>query len=110
MTIESTEPTKVDRLMAALSLAEKLTAESPVIPSNLRVDNHADWSSASIGVLFYFHRDPGAVRAFAEHFSVPVSRRGCGADDEYTLAEGVVDGVPFRAWTLTTVEVSAVAA
>ncbi|MFJ1667431.1 hypothetical protein ACIOK4_13785 [Streptomyces bottropensis] len=110
MTEQTTAQSKTHRLMAALSVAERLTAESPITPSNLRVDGHSDWASPLIGVLLYFHRDPEAVRVFAEHFSLTVLQRGCGEDDEYTLADGVVDGVPFRAWSLTEVKSSAVAA
>lgn len=118
MTIEITVTAKTTRLMAALSVAERVTASSLAEPAHLRVDSHLDWGYLPgtyvprVGVLLYFHHSTDAVRQFAESFGLEVAERSQGADDEdvYTYADGVLDEVPFRAWTLNAVETPAVAA
>lgn len=118
MTGEITVPTRTTRLMAALSVAERITAASPAEPAHLRVDSHIDWDYIPgtyvprVGVLLYFHHSTDAVGQFAEAFGLEVAERSMGADNEdvYTFADGVLDEVPFRAWTLNAAEVPAVAA
>lgn len=102
----------IEGLMAALAVAEQLAASSPVVPSSARADEHSGWlvdQQHPIGVHLYFHRDEAAVRAFADHFGAETASVVDGPD-RLTTANGALNGVPFRAWTLTDVEAAAVAA
>lgn len=102
----------IEGLMAALSAAEQLAASSPVVPSHVRIDEHSSWfvdRARPLGVHLYFHRDENAVRAFADSVGAAVQQLDDEAD-RLTSASGALNGVPFRAWTLTNAEVTAVAA
>ncbi|MGP4084141.1 hypothetical protein [Streptomyces sp. KR55] len=104
-------------LMAALSIAETLAANSPAVPSSIDIDS-GDFDlievegvfERPIGVTIYFHRSPENVLAFAEKFGATVGERPHGDEDTYTYADGVLDGVPFRAWALERAADKAVAA
>lgn len=112
MTTEITFRPGTDGLMAALSVAEQLTAASPAVPSNLKLNScefapiEGGWERPT-GVLLYFHLSPENVRAFAERFGAVVGEEPRPGDDTYTYADGVLDGVPFRAWTLLKNETAA---
>lgn len=118
MTDQITVPARTTKLMAALSVAERITSESLAEPAHLRVDTLHDWGCApgtyesQIGVLLYFHLSTADVHRFAEVFGLEVVERPHGAkhEDVYTYADGVLDEVPFRAWTLNAAVSSAVAA
>lgn len=117
MTTEITVPTQTERLMAALSVAERLTSESPVAPTQVGTACNRSWGFVPgtyeplTGVDLYFHHSPENVRQFAAQVGATVGEelRNNGKS-LFTHADGVVDGVPFQAWALTTVEASAVAA
>ncbi|MFI1728241.1 hypothetical protein ACH40E_03170 [Streptomyces acidicola] len=116
MTNEVTFRPGVEGLMAALAVAERLTADSPAAPASLDIDQHEfDYVPGTFnrptGVRLYFHRDLASVRAFAEAFGAEMSEKSReGEWTLYTYADGALDGVPFRAWTLTNAEDAAVAA
>lgn len=102
----------IEGLMAAFAAAEELAAASPVVPTHVRIDEHSGWfvdQARPLGVHLYFHRDEDAVRAFADCFGAETATTVDGPD-RCMAAGGVLNGVPFRAWTLTDVEVRAVAA
>lgn len=112
MTNEVTFRPGIEGLMAALAVAEQLSAGSNTVPASVRVDEHSGWAVGQqkpLGVHLYFHRDEAAVRAFADRFSARTSSIVDGPD-RLTVASGVLNGVPFRAWTLVDVEAPAVAA
>jgi len=102
----------IEGLMAALAVAEQLSAGSSTVPASVRVDEHSGWlvgQERPLGVHLYFHRDEDAVRAFADRFEAKTNSVVDGPD-RLTVASGVLSGVPFRAWTLTDVEAAQVAA
>lgn len=107
MTTQITGPTHMDRLMAALSVAVQVTAESPVVPTHVRAEEHIGFEPP-VGVLLYLHHDPEGVRAAAERFGLAVQERPRDGDAVYTYADGERDGVPFRFWALTDAPVEAV--
>lgn len=116
MTTEITFRPGTEGLMAALSVAEKLTAASPVAPTSLQI-THNDFDyvpgtfNRPTGVELYFHSAVDKVREFAEAFGVEVAERPRqGLYTLFTYADGSLDGVPFRAWTLTEERVAAVTA
>lgn len=116
MTTEITLRPEVGALMAALSAAEKLTSASPVAPTSLQISNNGFEPAPGtykrpVGVEMYFHLDVDKVSAFAEAFGTVVeSRPRNGQYRLFTYADGVLDGVPFRAWTLTGEQEAAVMA
>lgn len=116
MTTQITFRPGLEGLMAALSVAEQLTASSPVLPHGVQIgSDHFDYAPGTdfqrpTGVLLFFAQSAENVYAFAEAVHVAVQEREHSAEQTYTFAEGVLDGVPFRAWTLTNTVVSAVAA
>lgn len=108
----------LEGLMAALSAAEQLAAIAPVPPHGVQISSdHFGYAPDTdfkrpTGVLLFFPQDVDQVRAFAKAVHVTVAERdhdGSG-QQTYTFAEGVLNGVPFRAWTLTAAESPAVAA
>jgi|GEM_PF-4770472 len=100
--------------MAALSVAEQVTASCPTPPSHINLnDANFDYIPETgfkrpMGVLLYFHQRVDLVREFAQAFGLVVADRPHPPEDTFTYAEGVIDGVPFRAWTLTPAEDAAV--
>ncbi|RPE40206.1 hypothetical protein EDD90_3242 [Streptomyces sp. Ag109_O5-1] len=116
MTTEITFRPGLEGLMAALSVAEQVTAASPAVPDQVNLTSaHFDYVPGTdfqrpTGVLLFFHRSIEQVREFAAAFGLETADRAHGETDVYTYAEGVLNGVPFRAWTLTAVEAPAVAA
>jgi hypothetical protein len=102
--------------MAALSTAEKLAAASPVAPTSLQISSNSFDAVPGtyvrpIGVELYFHRSVDKVGEFAEVFGAVVRERPReGQWSLFTYADGWLDGVPFRAWTLTNEPVAQVAA
>jgi hypothetical protein len=106
----------LEGLMAALSVAERLTANAPVPPHGVTISSdHFGYAPDTdfkrpTGVLLFFAASVDQVRAFAEALHVAVAEREHPGEKTYTYAEGVLDGVPFRAWTLTDAEAPAVAA
>jgi sugar phosphate isomerase/epimerase len=107
VTNEITYRPGVEGFMAALALAERLTAQSPIVPSHVRIDP-SDWDCIDVdgtfkrpaGVQLYFHRSLENVHAFAEAFGATVDEQPHPGENTYWYADGVLDGVPFRAWTL----------
>ena len=116
MTTEITFRPGAEGLMAALAVAEKLTSAAPVAPTSLQITrNEFEYVPGTYnrptGVEVYFHRAVDKVTAFAEAFdAVVTSRPSTGEYTLFTYADGVLDGVPFRAWTLTNEQDTAVAA
>ncbi|WP_328436990.1 hypothetical protein OHA71_06715 [Streptomyces sp. NBC_00444] len=51
--------------MAALSLAERLMSETPVMPTEIVV-HVSQWASGTPEIRVYFHRDAAALRTFAD--------------------------------------------
>lgn len=105
MSQQITSPTKIDRLMAALSAAEQMAANSPAIPTAISVQDNLD---GSFTVEVFFHHRPEDVAAFAAAFGSVASARPHYGDDTktYTSADGSVDGIAFRAWSLDAVVVA----
>lgn len=107
MTTEITFRPGIEGLMAALSVAEKLTATTPVLPHHLSIEpNEFDYVPGTferpMGVVLYFHLAPESVAAFAGALGVEVREQTReGQWTLYTHADGSLDGVPFRAWALT---------
>lgn len=106
MTIEITEPTsqlsptaRRDAFMGALSLAEHIMSETPVIPTSFDVIV-PNWLCGETEIRFYFHRDPAAVRQLAEERFMAVSTEGRKSGDVYTEARGRVGDVAVIAWAL----------
>ncbi|MET7458477.1 hypothetical protein ABZT03_43045 [Streptomyces sp. NPDC005574] len=118
MTDQITFRPGLEGLMAALSVAEQVTAKSPVTPHGVAISkDHFDHVPGTdferpMGVLLHFYPGVEQVREFAEALGVEVAERPHGDEDTYTYAEGVLNGVPFRAWTLVAADeiASAVAA
>lgn len=116
MTNEITFRPGTEGLMAALAAAEQLTAGAPTPPTSIAISrNEFDYVPGTFdrptGVLLYFHRDLESVRAFADAVGAEMGERP--HESEWTLyayADGALNGVPFRAWTLTNAEDAAVAA
>lgn len=106
----------LEGLMAALSVAEQITACAPVPPHGVQIgSDHFGYVPGTdfkrpTGVLLFFASNVDQVRAFAEALRLPVAEREHPGEQKYTFAEGVLNGVPFRAWTLTAAESPAVAA
>jgi hypothetical protein len=100
--------------MGALSAAEHIAAACPVAPNTISVAPHSEWGYLPgsfewrLGVQLAFLA-PDSVRQFAASLGVAVQERPY-ADGLQTYADGVLNGVPFRAWSLTDIESSAVAA
>lgn len=114
MAEETTAPSMTHRFMAAYAVAENVTALSPVAPDSVNVAPHSDWGYIpdtfewQIGVQLSF-RSVDDVRQFAKALFVQVAERPHGDTTRtYTFADGVLNGVPFRAWVLT--DAAAVAA
>lgn len=117
MTTQITYRPGLAGLMAALSAAETLAAKSPVVPTSIAIDSggfdliQIDGAfERPTGVTLYFHRSPENVRAFAGVLRIDVNERPHGDGTTYMHADGVLDGVPFRAWALVDAEAPAVSA
>jgi hypothetical protein len=104
----------LEGVMAALSAAEQVASSVPVIPASVDLNSaHFDCVPGTyerpMGVLFYFHRSTESVREFAGTLGLDVQDRPHDATSTYIFAEGALNGVPFRAWTIVDVATSAVA-
>lgn len=114
MTEQTTSPPPTAQFMGALSAAEHIAAACPVAPSTISIASLSEWGYLPgsyewrLGVQLAFLA-PDSVRRFAEALGVVVQERPY-ADGLQTYADGVVNGVPFRAWSLTEVKSSVVAA
>jgi hypothetical protein len=116
MSIETTETTgqlsptaRRESFMGALSLAEHIMSETPVIPTSFDVIV-SNWLCGETEIRFYFHRDPAALRQFAEERFMAVSTEDRKASGVYTEARGRVGDVTVIAWALSAAEVAQVAA
>ncbi|MFJ6061658.1 hypothetical protein ACIQHU_01320 [Streptomyces tendae] len=114
MATEITFRPGLEGIMAALSVAEQVASSVPAIPASVDLNSaHFDYVPGTyerpMGVLFYFHRSTESVREFAETLGLEVQDRPHDATSTYVFAEGALNGVPFRAWTIVTIETSAVA-
>ncbi|MFJ8145986.1 hypothetical protein ACIQ6R_13030 [Streptomyces sp. NPDC096048] len=112
MATEITFRPGIDGIMTALAVAEQVAATAPAVPTSVQVnDGHFDYVPGTferpMGVLFYFHRNAENVQAFAEAFALDVQNRDHDGTTTYVYAEGALNGVPFRAWTLQDVETPA---
>lgn len=88
--------------MAALSAAENLVAQSPAEPYTVDVSHHSAFPADAVGVLMFFRQDPNGVRDFAAAMGVEPGRTAAefgGRPLVDTVASGVLDGVPYMAWT-----------
>jgi hypothetical protein len=98
-------PSRTARFMAAYAVAEHVTAASPVAPWSTSVAMHEDWGYVPgsfeyrVGPQLHFG-SAGEVRRFAEALGLVVVDEPRGRDQAYVFADGVMDEVPFRAWTL----------
>jgi hypothetical protein len=114
--LNASSQTQTDQIMAALSVAEKLAAASPVAPTSLQISSNSFDAEPGcyvrpIGVELYFHLSVDKVGEFAGAFGADVRERPReGEWSLFTYADGLLDGVPFRAWTLTNEPVAQVAA
>lgn len=105
----------IEQFMAALSAAEHVTAASPVAPDSVSLAAHSDWgfipgtSQSRIVVQLHFD-SAGDVLRFAKALHLTAAERAHDEARVYVFADGVLNGVPFRAWALARVESSAVAA
>lgn len=86
--------TQRDAVMAALSVAEQITASSPVIPYDISI--HAR------SVDIHMHRAPESVTGFAAAFGLEVSLREqlTGNRQPIIEARGQMAEVSVRAWSL----------
>jgi hypothetical protein len=83
-----------DRLMAALSVVEHVTAALPVAPPTVNL--HEVEGGYSIELLF--RSDPTGVIAFADVFGVEVVERVTAGGGTYTDAHVTTRGHEVRAW------------
>ncbi|MFD4855065.1 hypothetical protein [Streptomyces atratus] len=86
--------------MAALSLAETIISESTVIPSSFVIEvlEHAPTEPV---IRFYFHRNPAAVREFADECWMGVTTETRADGSVFTEARGTDRrGVLVTAWSL----------
>lgn len=100
----TSNPTHRERLMAALSAAENLVAQSPAEPYTVDISHHSEFPAAAVGVLIFFRKDPAGVCALAAAMGVEPSRTASefgGRPLVDIAASGELDGVPFLAWTRT---------
>lgn len=118
MTTEITEPTgqlspdaRRNSFMGALSLAEQIMSEAPApaIPTSFDV-LVPKWPSGDTEIRFYFHRNPNALRQFAEERFMAVSTEARKSGEVYTEARGRSGDVMVIAWALSSAEVAQVAA
>jgi len=115
--VSTSSQTYRDRMMAALGAAEKLVAISPVDPYEVVIGSRGEWGFAPgtpansetdfvIGVTLQFTQ-PNQVLAFGSAVNADVEERpradSGGRPVVDTVAAGGVDGVPFYAWTRTSV-------
>lgn len=105
-TAETPEPSdrtvRLASYTAALAVVERLLAASPTLPDTVWIDCH-EWAPDVVRVELNFHLSPDGVREFAEMVgSEATTRPHTNAPDspEYTEASGVLDGIPWHAWTL----------
>lgn len=95
---EQQDLTQRDGFIAALAASEHFISTFPVLPNSIDVRCYP-WHPVP-EISPYFHHQPDAVREFAECFGGSVSE--CAQDDRVlTEARGEVNGVAFRAWSLT---------
>lgn len=96
-----------DRLMAALSTAEHIVSVTPVIPTDLKISDDCE---GGYTLDLFFYRRPADVAAFADAFGTVATARPHDENTKtFTSAEGTVNGIPFRAWSLDTIESPAAA-
>ncbi|MCM2427349.1 hypothetical protein [Streptomyces sp. RKAG337] len=98
----NSHPSQRERLMAALSAAENLVAQSPAEPYTVDITHHSAFPADAVGVQIFFRQDPGGVREFAAVMGVePVEMASefGGRPLVDTVASGDLDGVPYLAWT-----------
>lgn len=88
-----------DGFMAALAAAEQFISTSPVLPSSMDIRCYP-WDCTP-EISPYFHGRAEAVREFAAFFGAEVSERIHDDGRVNTEAVGRVNGVAFRAWSLT---------
>lgn len=94
------EPTETDRgsLTHAFAVAEQITGTCAVLPNDVKL--HWDLASRRYELDFYFHRAPARVAMFASAVGAVVESHPHGEGRTFTQADGVVDGVKVRAWSL----------
>lgn len=103
----TTNPTQLASLMAALATAEHVASTTPTIPTDLMLRGDCE---GGYTLDLYFHHRPADVAEFAAAFGTVATARPNVPEDEtkvHTSAEGTVNGIPFRAWSLDTVEAPA---
>lgn len=87
----------------AMAAMERLLAASPVTPTAVRIDCFR-WSPAEPEIELSFHRWPEGVEAFAAAMGAAAAT-GPHTDkpgaSSYTEAVGELDGLAWRAWSLT---------
>lgn len=103
----SYQSTHREKLMAALSAAEQLVAESPHEPYGVHVTGAVPRFGGEVGVDLHFGADPEGVTALSVFGGVVAERDGTTRDGERfheTTCLGRFAEVPFWAWTRTEVE------
>lgn len=87
----------------ALAVATQIMNTTPVMPTEFAVRVPA-WLAAEVEVNFYFHRDPDALRRFADEFLMDVSTADREGGSVFTEARGMAGGVIVIAWSLSPAE------
>lgn len=94
------EPTRRDRLMAALAVAEHLVSASPAEPRAVEVrQGYTGIDADEIGVVLHFVGD--AILTYAKAVGATVQHRRGEVDGRpylETAATGRMDNIPFYAW------------
>lgn len=88
-------------LMAALSAAETITANTVVVPTVLRLVA-SPLEDGPFSVEAYFHDRPESLADFAAALDLPLSMRPHTANPKLPFAEarGEAYGITVRAWSL----------
>lgn len=100
MTINLTKPAGTaqrDGHMTALSAAEHIISESPVMPSELETRCRS-YAPGEPYLVLHFFDAPGDVEKFAAYFGLTYSERRLPDGRSETATEGLVRGVQVRAW------------
>lgn len=94
-------PTATDRLMHVLAAAEQLVALCPATPTALDLTAHSSFPAGVMGVVLFIPNDASAVGEFARRMGVTAatSAHDYLPESLYVQAAGVLDDVPFLAWT-----------
>lgn len=101
----TTDETQRRGHMAALAVAERIVAVSPIVPTGVTI-KCSEVTPDRPSVEVHFYRSPEAVQALAEVLGATATTRPHQATDPrpFTSAELMVSGVPVLAWSLAAPE------